>query len=261
MADSMRAAVYLGPKNIQVQTVPKPQCGPGEIRIKVGACAICGTDMRIYTHGQKNVVPPAITGHEIAGVIDAVGAGVEGYKVGQKATIVTPVGCGHCKFCIRGIHNLCVDFKAIGYDYPGGFAEYVTIGEKAVRQGNVIVMPAHVPDDEASLVEPLSCVLNGQEYLHIGVGDTVTVIGAGPIGLMHLELARAKGATKLILIEWAKARLDVAKEKFPADTYICSADEDPVKRVIEATDGVGTDVAIVACGVNQCQEQAIAMTA
>ena len=257
----MRAAVYLGPKNIQVQRVPMPKCGPGEIRIKVGACAICGTDMRIYTHGQKNVVPPAITGHEIAGVIDAVGAGVEGYKVGQKATIVTPVGCGHCKFCIRGIHNLCVDFKAIGYDYPGGFAEYVTIGEKAVRQGNVIVMPAHVPDDEASLVEPLSCVLNGQEYLNIGVGDTVTVIGAGPIGLMHLELARAKGATKLILIEWAKARLEVAKEKFPADTYICSADEDPVKRVIEATDGVGTDVAIVACGVNQCQEQAIAMTA
>ncbi len=257
----MRAAVYLGPKNMQVQRVPMPKCGPGEILIKVGACAICGTDMRIYTHGQKNVVPPAITGHEIGGTIAAVGAGVDGYKVGQKAVIVTPVGCGHCKFCIRGIHNLCVDFKAIGYDYPGGFAEYVCLNEKAVRQGNVIVMADHVPFDEASLVEPLSCVINGQEYLNIGIGDTVTVIGAGPIGLMHLELARASGATRLILIEWSKPRLEVAREKFQADAYICSADEDPIKRVIETTDGVGTDVVVVACGVNLCQEQAIAMTA
>jgi len=251
----------MGPENIEVKDVPKPECGPGEILIKVGACAVCGTDLRIYYHGQKNVKPPAITGHEIAGTIEEVGDGVEGYSVGQRAVIVTPVGCGRCKFCREGMHNLCVDFKAIGYDFPGGFAEYMVVNETAVRQGNVLIAPDDLPFDEGSLIEPLSCCLNGQEYLDIQIGDVVAIFGAGPIGSMHAELARSQGATKIILVEPAESRMKMAKDRDIADCYIMPPDEDPVERVMDETDGVGADVSIVACGVHVAQQQALQATA
>jgi len=217
--------------------------------------------LRIYYHGQKKVQPPAITGHEICGTIVEIGKGVEGYKEGQKAVIVTPVGCGRCKFCRQGMHNLCVDFKAIGYEYPGGFAEYMVVNAKAVAQGNVLIAPDDLPFDEGAIVEPLSCCLNGQEYLNIQIGDTVAIFGAGPIGSMHSQLARSQGATRIILIEPSETRMQIAKENDVADVYIMPPDEDPVERVMEETDGVGVDVAIVACGVHVAQQQALLMTA
>jgi L-iditol 2-dehydrogenase len=257
----MRAAVYYGPEDIRIQDVPTPKPGPGEILLRVHACAICGTDVRIYFHGQKNVVPPAITGHEICGTIEALGDGVHGYKVGQRAVVVTPVGCGRCRFCRGGVHNLCVDFRAVGYQFPGGFAEYMPLNEAAVRQGNVIIAPDSLPPDEGALVEPLSCCINGQEYLDVSIGDTVAVIGAGPIGGMHVELARSQGATKVILVDIAEHRLAMARERFSADVLVDSSKEDPVARVMAETDGAGADVVIVACGVASAQQQAIRMAA
>ena len=257
----MRAAVYGGPERIEVKEVPTPAPGQDEVLLKVEACAICGTDVRIYWHGQKNVQPGAITGHEIAGTVAEIGEGVQGYEVGQPAVLVTPVGCGRCKFCRAGIHNLCLDFRAIGYDFPGGFAEYVLLNAEAVRQGNIIPMSPDVPFDEASLVEPLSCCVNGQEYLDIGIGDRVAVFGAGPIGSMHVELAASKGATQVILIEPDPARMAMAKERVSADRYVLASEEDPVQAVLDATDGEGVDVAISACSAHQAQVQAMQVAA
>ena len=175
--------------------------------------------------------------------------------------VVTPVGCGRCKFCRAGVHNLCVDFKAIGYDFPGGFAQYVLLNEAAVRQGNIIPMSEGVPFDEASLVEPLSCCVNGQEYLHIGIGDSVAVFGAGPIGSMHVELARSKGATKVILIEPDPTRINMAKERVTADRYVLASKEEPVEAVLKETGGQGVDVAICCCSAHQAQEQAMQVAA
>ena len=257
----MKAAVYLGPEKVEIRDVPMPECGANEILIKVAACAICGTDVRIYYNGQKNVVPPAITGHEIAGTIAKVGKNVRGYKEGQRAIIVTPVGCGRCKFCRAAMPNLCVDNKAIGYDFPGGFAEYVPINEAAVRQANVIVAPDSLDFDEGSLVEPLSCCINGQEYLNISLGDTVVVVGTGPIGCMHAELAKTYGATKVIMIDTVDERVELARKATSADVFLNGMKVDPVKTVMELTDGFGADVIITACSAGAAQQQALQMAA
>jgi len=257
----MKAAVYMGPENIVIKEVETPRPGQGEVLLRVEACAVCGTDMRIYWHGQKNVRPGAITGHEIAATVEAMGDGVAGYRTGQRVVVVTPVGCGRCKFCRNGAHNLCVDFKAIGYDFPGGFAQYTLINETAVRQGNLLPMPDGLPFDEASLVEPLSCCVNGQSYLHIGIGDTVAIFGAGPIGSMHVELARSQGATRVILIDPSPVRLEMARQRVTAERYVPGLEEDPVQAVLDETNGAGADVVIVCCSANQAQEQAIAVAA
>ncbi len=257
----MKAAVFLGPGQMEVREVDTPRCGEGDVLLKIEACAVCGTDVRIFNHGQKNVQPPAIVGHEIGGTVAEVGRDVTGYEAGESVTLVTPVGCGRCRFCRRGIHNLCVDFKAFGYHFPGGFAQYVLVHSAAVRQGNVLPVPKDLTFDEASLIEPLSCCVNGQSYLHIGIGDSVVVFGAGPIGLMHVELARSSGATQLFLVEPDEKRLAMAKERIHADRYISAAVEDPVEVVMAETEGIGADVAIVACGAHAAQKQALALAA
>ena len=257
----MKAAVYLGPGRMEVREVDTPRSEPGDLLLKVEACAICGTDVRIFTHGQKNVQPPAIVGHEIAATIAELGGDVSGYQVGDHVVLVTPVGCGRCRFCGKGIHNLCTDFKAFGYDFPGGFAQYIRIHAAPVRQGNALQISPEMPFDEAALVEPLSCCVNGQSYLDIGVGDSVVVFGAGPIGMMHLELARNSGATRLFLVEPDEKRMAMAKERVEVERYISAGVEDPVEVVMEETGGFGADVAIVACSAQQAQAQALALAA
>jgi L-iditol 2-dehydrogenase len=258
--ETMKAAVYLGPGEIEVKDVHQPVCGNDEILIRVRACAVCGTDVRIYYFGQKNVVPPHIMGHEIAGTISKIGKHVLGYKVHDRVTVVTSVGCGSCKFCRGGYHNLCVDTKALGYYYQGGFAEYIAIPKEAVSQGNVLKFPEHLSFEEASLIEPLSCCINGQDYLNIQSGETVVVFGAGPIGCMHVELAKARGAERIILVDVSPARLRLAKP-FSTTHMIDASVFDPVERVTELTDNTGADVVIVACSANKAQEQALLMAA
>ena len=264
MPETMKAAFYLGPGQMEVREAPKPEAGPGDLLLRVDACSLCGTDVRILKHGHAKIQPPHITGHEICGTIAQVGKGVTGYTEGQRAIIVTEVGCGRCEFCLRGKQNLCKrvsqDLNCIGYRFPGGFAEYIHMPEEAVSQGCVIPVPDGLSTDEAALAEPLSCVINGQEYLNIGIGDTVAVIGAGTIGCMQLALARAQGASKVFLLGRSKERLKLA-EPFRPDALLSSLDGDPVEQVMDLTNGRGVDVAIVACSDGQAQEQAIDMCA
>ena len=256
----MKAAVYLGPEKLEIREVEKPSCKAGEALIKVKACAICGTDVRIYYHGQANVKPPHIIGHEIAGVVEQAGAGVKGVAEGDRVTVVTSVGCGKCRFCGKGYYNLCNETKALGYFWPGGFAEYVLIPEKSVSQNSIIKIPDGISFETASIIEPLSCCINGQEYLKIEKGDFVVVFGCGPIGIMHAELARAQGASKVAIIDVSEDKLELGR-KFNGFVLVNSAKEDPVKKVLEMTRNEGADVIIVAAGSGKAQQQALEMAA
>jgi len=250
----MKAAVFLGPGKMEVKQVDTPTAGLGEVRLKIEANAVCGTDVRIFTYGQKNVVPPAIIGHEICGVVDQVGEGVEGVSEGARVTLVTCVGCGHCEHCAKGYYNLCPDFKALGYDFPGAYAEYMIIPEPAVAQGNVIEVPENLSPEEVALIEPLSCCINGQEYLNVSEGDVVAIFGCGPIGLMHSELVRAQGASRVLMVDAAPDRLEAVR-KLKAGEPIAA--ENSREEIMRRTGGAGVDVAICACGVPQVQAEAI----
>lgn len=255
----MKVAVYHGPGKIKVEERPKPVLKEGEVLIQVKACAICGTDVRIYTYGQANVKPPHIIGHEITGVISEMGEGVTGYKGGERVTLVTCVGCGRCEFCLAGRVNLCPQMRAIGYHYSGGFAEWMIVPAEAVYQSNILLLPDNLSFEEATLAEPLSCCINGEEYLDIKAGDTVTIIGAGPIGCMHAQLAEVSGATKVILVDISEERLELSK-RAGADVYINSQKENLVDKVLEETQGAGSEVVITACPSPEAQEQALAIT-
>ncbi len=254
----MKAYLYYGPGDFRLEEVPTPKVGRGEVLVRVVACAVCGTDLRIYRSGHRKVTPPHIIGHEVAGVVEEVGEGVEEYRKGERVLLVTEVGCNKCRWCIEGRKNLCPDMRAFGYYYPGGFAEYLKIPSEAVEQSNLIPFSESLTFEEASLVEPLSCCVNGQDYLDIGIGEDVVIIGVGPIGLLHLKLARSKGAGRIILVDISSERLKLA-EKFSPDHIIDASQEDPREKVKEITGGKGADVVIVACSSPQAQGEALGM--
>lgn len=256
----MRAAVYKGIGSIEVEELEKPQIESGELLVRVKACAICGGDIRTFRHGHNSIHPPIVLGHEIAGIIEEVGAGVTRYKAGDRVIVAPGIGCGACSYCLSGHQNLCYTRKTIAHHYNGGFAEYIRIPKGAVDAGNVNFIPDEVDYLSASLSEPLACVINGQEALNIQLGDTVAIIGAGPIGLMHAELARSRGAGKVFLLNRSKNRLDSA-QAFGYDAYIPMGkdDPDPVQAVLDQTDGMGANVVIVTAGSAAAQQAGIKM--
>lgn len=251
---SMRAALFLGPNQMELREVDRPSAGPGEVLVKVAACAVCGTDLRILSGGKtRGVVPPRVLGHEIAGEIVALGDGTESLsplRPGQRVTMAPGIPCLACRFCNTGNENLCKNRPAIGYAYDGGFAEYMTVPAVAVARGILFPVPDHLSDAEASLAEPLACVVNGQRKSQVRLGDVVLVIGAGPIGLMHLQLARASGARKLLVSEPSAQRRALASQ-LGATRAIDPTAEDLVEVVRAETDGDGADVVVAAIGVTQ----------
>jgi L-iditol 2-dehydrogenase len=234
-----------------------PSAGPGEVTLRVLRCSVCGTDKRIFTHGQKNVVPPAITGHEIVGVVHEIGSGVDGgLHVGQKVVVATVVGCGKCVYCRRKQYNLCEAFTALGYDYAGGFAEYVKIPAAAVAQGNIIPIPPEMSIERAALVEPLSCCLNGEEYLNPRPGDRALVLGAGPIGMMHAAILKARGCELVMVTDVSDERLSYVRE-FGLGETVNTANADAVAKILEAAGGEKFDVALTANSVKSTQSDAL----
>jgi len=257
----MRAAVLEKIEDFQIKDVPDPRPGPEELVIKIGACAVCGTDIKVFHSGHKHIVFPRVTGHELSGEIIEVGKNVSAFRKGQRVAIAPAVPCGECYYCRRGFQGMCDDLTAIGYHYDGGFAQYMRVPERAVRNGCVNVLPDNLSYEEAAIAEPLACVINGQELSPVKLGDIVVVVGSGPIGSFHLELARSKGASKTILSEAAQERLDAAKVLGTADIYVNPASEDLVKRVMDESSGRGADVVIVACSVGKAQEQSLQLVA
>ena len=257
----MKAFIYRAPKHLAVEEIPKPKCGDGDILVRVRACAICGTDVKIYNHGHPNLRPPQTIGHEIAGTIEEIGKNVAGYSRNQRVTIVTEVGCRRCRFCRQGKQNLCENFQAIGYHIPGGFAEYILIPEIAVKQSCVIPIPDSLSFEESTLVEVLSCVINGQGYMRVRHGESVVILGAGVAGCLHAELARLSGATKIIMINSSsEKRLEMAKKIANPDIAFSSIAQDAVKKIRDETAG-GANVIIVACSSGDAQKMALDLCA
>ena len=254
----MLAAVYHDPEDLRVEEVPIPEIGPGEILLKVNNASICGTDLRIL-HGGHRKYPAGtvrIPGHEMVGIIASTGRDVSGFLPGQKVFVAPNMGCGHCRQCITGTNNLCANYDAIGVTIDGAFAEYVRIPAAAVAQGNLMPISDWVDPAVAALVEPFACVLRGQNAVHIRPGDVVLVMGAGPIGIMHIKLARLRGASRVIVSEPNPGRLAQAA-KLGADRAVDPVGEELASIIDQETQGQGADVVIVAAPVHQAQESAL----
>jgi len=201
---------------------------------------------------------PLILGHEIAGVIERTGKNVRGYKPGMRAAIAPNIGCGICDWCVSGDTHLCPDYEAFGINMDGGFAEYVRIPANAIMQGNIMILDDSMPLEAAALIEPASCVLNGQLRTGIKLNDKVLVIGAGPIGIMHGLLAKTFGAAKVYIRDLSPQRMKQSVELIPGAEAIEEDDlEAAVKRL---TGGRGFDVTITACPAPSAQVDALKIT-
>jgi L-iditol 2-dehydrogenase len=257
----MKAARLHGKEDLRVENVRIPSVGGRELLLRVEAATICALDTRAYVHGDGRVKLPRILGHEFAGTVEKVGRELQTrYERGLRVTVNPNMFCGRCEYCVRGRHELCKYRYAIGVDVDGAFAEYLKIPEEASRCGLIFPLPDTVSYEEGALVEPLSACLHGQLFAPIKLGDVVTVIGAGPIGIMHVMLAKALGASKVIACDLLDSRLTRAKE-FGADFTVNSSKENLVDKVREYTDGHGSDLTIVAVSSPKAQQDSLTIAA
>lgn len=262
MSKTMQAAVYHGPNDLRIETVPFPELGSGDLIIKVLSANICGTDLRIL-HGGHRLYPEGtvrIPGHEVAGEIVAVGDDVLKYQVGDRVFVAPNMGDGDSRETISGNNNLDPNFRAIGINIDGAFAEYMRIPAEAVRQGNVMPIQTDQDPAVAALIEPLACVLRGQNAVNVRSGDVVVVMGAGPIGILHVLLAKARGASRVLVSEPVENRRLQAKN-LGADKVVDPINEDLAAAVKEISDGRGADVVIVAAPSKPAQESALQIAA
>ncbi|TDQ54958.1 zinc-dependent dehydrogenase [Actinorugispora endophytica] len=257
----MKVARFYAPGDVRLEEAPEPQAGPGEVKIRVRNCSTCGTDVKIHRHGHHHISPPRVIGHEIAGEVVEAGDGVSGWEAGDRVQVIAAIPCGECPDCRRGWMTICPNQESMGYQYEGGFAEYMVVPAKVLAVDGLNRIPEGVGFDEASVAEPLACALNAQEFAGVGKGDTVVVVGAGPIGCMHVRLARARGAEKVFLVELNRGRLDMSANAVHPDAAICGAEVDAVQEVLDLTEGRGVDVVITAAASGKAQEDALRMVA
>jgi L-iditol 2-dehydrogenase len=257
----MRAFVYHKAGDSRLMDFPQPSAQKNGALVRVLSCSVCGTDLRAYQHGNERITPPRITGHELCGEIVEAGTGLKGFRVGERVSMAPAIGCGKCYPCSRGYTNLCDALQTIGFQFNGGFAEYMEIPPLAFESGNVYKTPKNVSAEAAALAEPIACVVNGQEFLHIGPQDTVAIFGSGFIGCMHAELARMNGARQVIMIEPNETRAKAAHALIPFSALVIPGKMDLYAEVKKLTEGRGADVLITACPVGQAQADAIALSA
>lgn len=257
----MLAYVFEGDKKFTLKEMPRPVAKKDTFVIKVKACSICGTDFRAFLHGSTKIGVGTIVGHEVCGDVVEKGELVTGVEIGDRITVAPAIGCGTCYSCIKGHPNMCDNLKTLGFQYDGGFAEYMEVPAQAILMNNVNPVADNVSDEEAALAEPIACVLNAHEYLKVQKGDYVAVFGAGFIGCMHAELALANGAEKVIMVEISKSRSEDALRLVPGIHMIDSSTEDLFEEVARITGGRGVDVAITANSVGVVQQSAIKIAA
>ncbi len=258
----MLAAVYYGPDDLRLEEHAIPAIGPDEALLKVVSTGICGTDLRIL-HGEHRKFPPGtvrIPGHEIVGDLVEVGSNVAGLPMGQRVMVAPNFGCGHCRQCVNGHNNRCANYGAVGVTMDGAFAEYLRIPAPLIFQGGLIPVRPETDPAAAALIEPLACVVRGQAPLDIGPNDLVLVVGAGPIGNMHVMLARLKGARRIIVSEVQPARLANALQ-VGADRGVNALKEDVAAVILDESGGEGADVIIVAAPAHAAQENALQLAA
>jgi L-iditol 2-dehydrogenase len=246
----MRVAMYYNNKDVRLQELPTPKIGPGEILVKVFASGICGSDVMEWYRIKK---APLVLGHEIAGEIVETGEGVKHYQVGDRVFVSHHIPCNTCRYCLNGHHTVCETLHTTNYD-PGGFAEYIRVPRLNVDRG-VFVLPDEVSFEEGSFVEPLGCVVRGQRIARLKPGQNVLILGSGISGLLHLLLARALGAGRIITTDVNAYRMKMAEE-FGADGVI-HAHEDVSNSLREINDGRLADLVIICTGALPAFTQAL----
>ena len=255
----MKVARFHSPGDIRIEDAPEPAPGPGDVKIRVRNCSTCGTDVKISKFGHHHIRPPRVMGHEIAGEVAEVGAGVTGWRPGDRVQVIAAIPCGRCEECRRGRMTVCPNQESMGYHYDGGFAEYTVVPAKVLAVGGLNRVPDGLGFAEASVAEPLACVLNGQELARVGEGDDVVIIGAGPIGCLHVRLARSRGAARVFLADLNTDRLAMSADRVKPDAALHGTDL--VDQVLKLTEGRGADVVVTAAASGAAQEQGLRMAA
>ena len=257
MPGTMLAVRFYEPGKLRAEQVPIPEPGPGELIVHSSVALTCGTDVKMYRRGHPLAHPPQIMGHEFAGRVSAVGSGVTGFEVGMKVVAANSAPCNRCFYCLMRQPNLCerLDESIVGFTWPGTYAEYVRIPTRIVEQ-NTFRIPEGVQLDEVASLEPLACVVHGWDVTrNFPAGGTTVIIGGGPIGLLHSQLARLNGARQVVLCDVVQERLAEA-ERVGVDATINSATENPSTKVLELTEGRGADMVVEAVGRRETWELA-----
>ena len=256
MQPSMLAIRFYKPGELRAEQVPIPKAGPGELVVKSSVALTCGTDVKMFRRGHMLAKPPQIIGHEFAGIVSEVGAGVDRFKPGMKVVSANSAPCNRCFYCSTHQPNLCehLDECIIGFTWPGSYAEYVKIPERIVRQ-NTFQIPDGTAVEEVASLEPLACVVHGWDLISVKPGGTAVVIGGGPIGLLHAQLAHLNGSRQVVLCDVVSERLREA-ERVGVDVTINSASENLIERVEGLTDGRGADIVVEAVGRKETWESA-----
>lgn len=251
----MKAAVVHGKNDIRIEDYPTPTAGPGEMVVKIKASGICATDIKTLLGQGLPKHLPTILGHEVVGEVHQLGDGVSGFSPGERVAVYPIAVCGECAFCKKGRHNLCDREFGLGHGIDGGFAEYVRLPKEIVNIGGVVPIPARLSYDKAVMTEPLSCGLAALRANRVRPGDTVVIVGAGPMGLIHLKVNKWAGA-RVIVTDLLDRRLAVARQ-MGADLCIDSKNGDVAQQVAEATGGLGAEVVITSLGIPAVIEQSL----
>ncbi|WP_026545210.1 alcohol dehydrogenase catalytic domain-containing protein [Arthrobacter sp. 35/47] len=241
----MKQAVLSAPLQMDVIDVPVPELEAGDCLLRVESALVCGTDIRIYEGTKKkNVSYPTVMGHEFAGTItECNGELPEGLSVGDLVAVYPLVSCGECVACTRGKANICRNRLAFGYQFPGGFAEYVRVPAAAVQN---MVKVNGIQPNSAAVIEPLSCAYNGLKLIDAADAQALLVTGCGPLGLMHIRLAKAIGVQQIIAVDPSEERLKVAAASGAQLTL--APGDGVVESIRDFTDGAGVDAMVVAVG-------------
>lgn len=245
----MRRLCLYGKNDLRFEEVERPAISQGEILVRVGAAAICGTDVRMLGYGTPNI--PLVPGHEFAGTVEETKSGR--FAVGQRVALQPNIGCGACEFCASGRQHMCPDYRAFGIQMDGAFAEYIKIPAEAVERGNVVELPERISFAEAAVVEPVSCAYNGFEKMNVHINDTAWIIGTGPIGLAHALFLHSAGA-RVAMSDLSEERLQQSVRLFP---WITPMQGDVTAFVRKFTGNRGFNVAIVACPSPEAQSQVL----
>jgi L-iditol 2-dehydrogenase len=246
----MRVGMYYNNRDVRLEEMPVPPIGPGELLVRIEASGICGSDIMEWYRREK---VPLVLGHEIAGEVVEVGDGVRQYKRGDRVSASHHVPCNTCRFCLRGHHTVCDTLRQTHFD-PGGFAEYVRLPAINVDRG-VYPLPDEVSFEEATFIEPVACVFRSLRIARLQPGQTVLVLGSGIAGLLHVQLARALGAGRIVTTDIVESRLNVALQ-LGADV-VFDPGEDIPSRLGEINDGWLADLVLVCTGARSAQIQAM----